>query len=177
MADVTKLLDAAAAGNPRAASELLPHVCDELRKLAAVRLADEKPGQSLQPTALVHEAYLRLVGGQPWDSNGREHFFAAAAEAMRRILINRPRDRHRLKRGGGRTRVALVALAEPATAPDADLLDLHAALDRQLEAALGTPVVWEDREFFLISRPLPDTIERIKRFLAEFRRKHDPGKR
>src|SRR5207344_1646607 len=93
MADVTRILDAAAAGDPRAAAELLPLVYDELRKLAAARLAAEKPGQTLQATALVHEAYLRLVGGaQPQDWNGRGHFFAAAAEAMRRILVNRARD-------------------------------------------------------------------------------------
>ena len=131
MADVTQILSSVAAGDPRAAAELLPLVYDELRKLAAARLADERPGQTLQPTALVHEAYLRLVGGgQPQDWNGRGHVFAAAAEAMRRILINRARDRHRLKRGGGRNRVALDALAESATAPDDALLDLDDALDR-----------------------------------------------
>jgi RNA polymerase sigma factor (TIGR02999 family) len=131
MSAVTHLLDAATAGDPGAAAELLPLVYEELRRLAAARLADEKPGQTLQPTALVHEAYLRLVGGgQPQEWNGRGHFFAAAAEAMRRILINRARDRHRLKRGGGRARVALDALAEPATAPDDDLLALDDALDR-----------------------------------------------
>ena len=131
VADVTQILSAVEAGDPKAAAELLPLVYDELRKLAAARLADEKTGHTLQPTALVHEAYLRLVGdAQPQDWNGRGHFFAAAAEAMRRILINRARDRHRLKRGGGRTRIDLDALAEPATAPDADLIDLDAALDR-----------------------------------------------
>jgi RNA polymerase sigma factor (TIGR02999 family) len=131
MADVTSILTAIEAGDPRAAAELLRLVYDELRKLAAVRLADEKPGQTLQPTDLVHEAYLRLVGGnQPREWNGRGHFFAAAAEAMRRILINRARDRHRLKRGRDCRRVDLDALAEPATAPDADLIDLDAALDR-----------------------------------------------
>src|SRR5581483_292484 len=118
MADATRLLDAAAAGDPRAAAELLPLVYDELRTLAAARLADEKPGQTLQPTALVHEAYLRLVGGsQPQEWGGRGHFFAAAAEAMRRILINRARDKQRHKRGGGRQRVELDALTDPATAP------------------------------------------------------------
>src|SRR5215831_18241781 len=131
MPDVTPILSAIESGDPTAAAELLPLVYDELRKLAAARLADEKPGQTLQATALVHEAYLRLVGdGQPADWNGRGHFFAAAAEAMRRILINRARDRHRLKRGGDRHRVDLDALAEPATAPDAHLLDLDDALDR-----------------------------------------------
>ena len=131
MADVTHLLEAAAAGDRRAAADLLPLVYDELRKLAAARLADETPGQTLQPTALVHEAYLRLVGGsQPQEWNGRGHFFAAAAEAMRRILINRARNKQRLKRGGGRERVELDALADPTTAPDAALLELDDALTR-----------------------------------------------
>jgi RNA polymerase sigma factor (TIGR02999 family) len=129
MNDVTQILSAIEHGDPTAAQQLLPLVYDELRELAAARLADEKSGQTLQPTALVHEAYLRLVGGgQPRDWNGRGHFFAAAAEAMRRILINRARDRHRLKRGGDRGRVDLDALAQPATAPDAQLLDLDDAL-------------------------------------------------
>ena len=131
MNDVTRILSAIEHGDPKAPEQLLPLVYDELRNLAAARLADEKSGQTLQPTALVHEAYLRLVGGSPpGDWNGRGHFFAAAAEAMRRILINRARDRHRLKRGGDRGRVDLDALAEPATAPDAHLLDLDDALDR-----------------------------------------------
>ena len=92
MADVTHILSAIEAGDPQAAAELLPLVYDELRKLAAARLADEKPGQTLQATALVHEAYLRLVGGdQPQHWNGRGHFFAAAAEAMRRILVDSAR--------------------------------------------------------------------------------------
>ncbi len=131
MSEVTQILEAIEAGDPRAASELLPLVYDALRQLAAARLADEKAGQSLQPTALVHEAYLRLVGdGQARDWNGRGHFFAAAAEAMRRILINRARDKNRLKRGGQRNRVDLDAITDPATAPDEDLLDLDEALDR-----------------------------------------------
>ena len=126
----TRLLDAAATGDPRAAAELLPLVYDELRKLAAVRLADEKPGQTLQPTALVHEAYLRLVGGeQLQDWNGRGHFFAAAAEAMRRILVNRARDKVRLKRGGPCRRVALENLSDPAAVSADDLLDLDDALE------------------------------------------------
>src|SRR6185436_489961 len=92
MRDVTRLLDNAAAGDPKAAAELLPLVYDELRKLAAARMAAENPGQTLQATALVHEAYVRLVGGgQPQDWNGRGHFFAAAAEAMRRILVETAR--------------------------------------------------------------------------------------
>src|SRR6187455_765803 len=105
MSDVTRLIDAAAAGDPKAAADLLPLVYDELRKLAAARLAAEAPGQTLQPTALVHEAYLRLVGGaQPDGWNGRGHFFAAAAEAMRRILVDVARRKQSLKGGGGRRR-------------------------------------------------------------------------
>ena len=131
MKEVTRILSGIERGDPRAAEQLLPLIYDELRRLAAQRLAQEKPGQTLQATALVHEAYLRLVDGeeaQRWNSRG--HFFAAAAEAMRRILINRARARHRLKRGGERHRIDFEALAEPATAPDADLLDLDDALDR-----------------------------------------------
>jgi RNA polymerase sigma factor (TIGR02999 family) len=106
MSDVTHILSAIEQGDPHAAEQLLPLVYDELRKLAAQRLAQEKPGQTLQATALVHEAYLRLVGNQRFD--GRGHFFAAAAEAMRRILVNHARDRKRLKRGGGRIRLELL---------------------------------------------------------------------
>ncbi len=129
MSDVTRILSQIESGDPSAAEQLLPLVYDELRKLAAARLAQEKPGQTLQATALVHEAYLRIVGdGQPKDWNGRGHFFAAAAEAMRRILINRARDKRRLKRGGDRERVHFELLTDPATAPDEDLLQLDDAL-------------------------------------------------
>src|SRR6187401_3477203 len=103
VADVTQILNAVERGDPKAAAELLPLVYDELRKLAAARLADERPGQTLQATALVHEAYLRLVGpdpGQPRDWNSRGHFFGAAAEAMRRILVEAARKKGRLRRGG-----------------------------------------------------------------------------
>src|SRR6476661_2224131 len=103
MSDVTRLLEAAQAGNRKAAADLLPLVYDELRKLAAARMAAESPGHTLDATALVHEAYLRLVGDQQFD--GRGHFFAAAAEAMRRVLVDHARDRGRQKRAGGRTRV------------------------------------------------------------------------
>src|SRR5262245_57221635 len=108
MADVTRLLEAAAAGDRQAAADLLPLVYDELRKLAAARLAEEKPGQTLQATALVHDAYLRLVGPADdarWD--GRGHFFAAAAEAMRRILIDNARRKASEKQGGKRQRLDL----------------------------------------------------------------------
>jgi RNA polymerase sigma factor (TIGR02999 family) len=108
MADVTRVLAAIEYGETGAASQLLPLVYDELRKLAAQKMAHEQRGQTLEATALVHEAYLRLVGHEPtkpW--HGRGHFFAAAAEAMRRILIDRARDRRRHKRGGGRRRVRI----------------------------------------------------------------------
>jgi RNA polymerase sigma factor (TIGR02999 family) len=128
MVEITRLLGAAAAGDRQAAADLLPLVYDELRKLAAARMAAEKPGHSLDATGLVHEAYLRLVGDQHFD--GRGHFFAAAAEAMRRVLVNHARDRGRLKRGGGRNRVDLDRLSSPAAATDDDLLELDDALDR-----------------------------------------------
>src|SRR5947199_331641 len=108
MADVTQILAAIVQGNARAAEELLPLVYDELRRLAAQKLAHEQPGQTLQATALVHEAYLRLLGGkQTPDWDGRRHFFAAAAEAMRRILIDRARHKQTHKAGGGRRRLDL----------------------------------------------------------------------
>ena len=119
MSNVSRLLEAAAAGDRHAAADLLPLVYDELRKVAAAWMAAEHPGQTLQPTALVHEAYLRLVGEQRFD--GRGHFFAAAAEAMRRILVNHARDRKRLKRGGGRVRLELLDQAD-SLAEDPDLI-------------------------------------------------------
>ena len=134
MSDVTRLLEAAAAGDRRAAADQLPLVYDELRKLAAARMATEVPGHTLDATALVHEAYLRLIGDQRFD--GRGHFFAAAAEAMRRILVDRARQRGSRKRGGDRHRVALDAGADLAAPDDpaaADLLALDEAL-RQFEA-------------------------------------------
>jgi RNA polymerase sigma factor (TIGR02999 family) len=136
MTDVTHILSAIEQGDPHAAEKLLPLVYDELRRLAAAKLAQEKPGQTLQATALVHEAYLRLVGAgteQPsqerhWESRG--HFFAAAAEAMRRILINQARDKQRIKRGGGRRRVDLSQLAVVDDASPDDLLALDDALQQ-----------------------------------------------
>jgi RNA polymerase sigma factor (TIGR02999 family) len=129
MSDVTLMLEAIAGGNEQAAQELLPIVYDELRRLAAARMAEEKEGLTLQPTALVHEAYLRLTGGDgetKW--SGRGHFFAAAAESMRRILIDNARRRKRLKRGGDRDRVDLDDFATAVTAPGEDLLDVDEAL-------------------------------------------------
>jgi RNA polymerase sigma factor (TIGR02999 family) len=131
VSDVTRILHAIEEGDPHAAEQLLPLVYDELRQLAAAKLAQEKPGQTLQPTALVHEAYLRLVGpagGQLWDSRG--HFFAAAAEAMRRILINRARDRRRLKRGGGWKQLDLQRLMVAEKASDDEVLALDEALEK-----------------------------------------------
>jgi RNA polymerase sigma factor (TIGR02999 family) len=130
MSDVTRILSAIELGEPGAAGALLPLVYDELRKLAAQRLAHERPGQTLDATALVHEAYIRLVGDdpkKPWD--GRGHFFAAAAEAMRRILVDRARDRRRQKRGGGRRRVRIDLDAVLHNPPDDDLLALDDALE------------------------------------------------
>src|SRR5262249_38731063 len=130
MAEVTQILDAAAAGDPRAAADLLPLVYDELRKLAAARLASEKAGQTLQPTALVHEAYVRLVGGdQPRDWNGRGYFFAAAAEAMRRILVEAARRKQGPRRGGPLKRRDLPP-DHPAAEDDSERL---LALDEALE--------------------------------------------
>src|SRR5580704_5067782 len=118
MSDIHNILSAIQQGDPRAAEQLLPLVYDELRKLAAEKLAHEQPGQTLQATALVHEAYLRLVGGkQTNDWDGRRHFFAAAAEAMRRILIDRARHKLTKKAGGGRRRLDLDDI-EPALDDD-----------------------------------------------------------
>src|SRR5262245_15791052 len=119
MSELSRLIEAAREGDPSAASELLPLVYDELRKLAAVKMAAESPGHTLNATALVHEAYLRLVGDQHFD--GRGHFFAAAAEAMRRILINHARDRKRLKRGGEGIRLELLDQAD-SLSEDPDLV-------------------------------------------------------
>ncbi len=128
MTDVTQILCAIEQGDPQAASQLLPLVYDELRKLAAHKMAQEKPGQSLQATALVHEAFLRLVGDQRFD--GRGHFFAAAATAMRRILIERARKKGRRIHGGGRRRQELHPDLCAAHVPDDELLALDAALAR-----------------------------------------------
>jgi RNA polymerase sigma factor (TIGR02999 family) len=128
MSDVTRILQRIESGDPSAAEHLLPLVYDELRKLAAARMAQEKPGQTLQATALVHEAYVRLVGSdaaKQWDSRG--HFFAAASEAMRRILVDNARRKARLKRGGDRRRVDLDSL-EIMAAPGDDVLALDEAL-------------------------------------------------
>ncbi len=128
--DITQVLAAAAAGEPRAAEQLLPLVYEELRRVAARQLVHERPGQTLQATALVHEAYLRLISGgaESWDN--RRHFFAAAAEAMRRILVERARRKRRLRHGGGGRRVEIEADDLPIEEPPVDLLALDEALDR-----------------------------------------------
>jgi RNA polymerase sigma factor (TIGR02999 family) len=131
--EVTSILSEVEHGDPRASERLLPLVYEELRKLAAQKLAQEKPGQTLQATALVHEAYIRLVDTekiQHWNSRG--HFFAAAAEAMRRIVLDRARNKRRLKRGGGGHPLEIDLGKIPDQAPDVDLLALNEALE-QLE--------------------------------------------
>jgi RNA polymerase sigma factor (TIGR02999 family) len=131
MGDLTHIMDAIAQGDRQAAGQLLPQVYDELRRLAAQRLKHESPGQTLDATGLVHEAYLRLVGddpGRPWGNRG--HFFAAAAEAMRRILVEKARQKHRLKRGGGRARVVLDPALIAAPGATDDLLALDEALKK-----------------------------------------------
>jgi len=162
MSDVTRILSKIEAGDPQAAEQLLPLIYDELRKLAAAKLAQEKPGQTLQATALVHEAYVRLVGQSDGERAGRSeveygqqvlpsvapslspsvpaynsrgHFFGAAAEAMRRILIEQARRKKADKRGGGHQRVALIDVAAPDAGPAVDLLALDEALARLEQAA------------------------------------------
>jgi RNA polymerase sigma factor (TIGR02999 family) len=134
MSELTRILNAIERGDGRAIDELLPAVYHELRQLAAQKLSRERPGQTLQATALVHEAYLRLVGEEDQAWKGRTHFFAAAAEAMRRILIENARRKHRLKRGGNRQRVDVDEAEIVIEGPSEDLLALDEALAR-LEAA------------------------------------------
>jgi RNA polymerase sigma factor (TIGR02999 family) len=134
MNDVSSILSAIDQGDPKASAQLLPLVYDELRKLAARKLAQEKPGQTLQATALVHEAYLRLVGGEPtpaWDSRG--HFFAAAAEAMRRILVDNARRKRAEVHGGGRKRVELAEGDWLSRATPDEIVSLDESLSRMAE--------------------------------------------
>ena len=132
MTDVACILSQIESGDPAAADQLLPLVYEELRKLAAFRLAQEKPGQTLQATALVHEAYLRLVGSSDSEKNwnSRGHFFGAAAEAMRRILLNRARDKGRLKREGQRHRLDLEQIELALDAPHEDLIALDDSIEQ-----------------------------------------------
>jgi RNA polymerase sigma factor (TIGR02999 family) len=129
MTDVTRVLNSIGQGDPQAAGQLLPLVYDELRKLAAFKMANEVPGQTLQPTALVHEAWLRVTGGeeQAWD--GRAHFFGAAAEAMRRILIENARRKRALRHGAGQARVDSAEIDIAAPASDEQMLAINEALD------------------------------------------------
>ncbi len=130
MSDVTQLLQAAATGDSRAAAELLPLVYDELRRLAAHRLANERNGHTLQPTALVHEVWLKISRDEQRAWNGRQHFFAAAAEAMRRILVDNARRRLAAKRGAGEVCQDADELEIPAPGPDDQLLAVHEALEK-----------------------------------------------
>jgi RNA polymerase sigma factor (TIGR02999 family) len=130
MSNVTQLLQAAATGDPRAATDLLPLVYDELRRFAAHRLAGERRQHTLQPTALVHEVWLKISGDDKRDWNGRQHFFATAAEAMRRILVDRARRRLAAKRGAGEVCLDADELDIPAPAPDDHLLAVNEALEK-----------------------------------------------
>ena len=128
--DVTRILEALGQGDPTAADELLPLVYQELRKLAAHKMAGQAPGHTLQPTALVHEAWLRLAGNEPGRFAGRAHFFAAAAEAMRHILIDSARRKRALRHGGGQARVDIESIEIAALANDDELLAVHEVLDK-----------------------------------------------
>jgi RNA polymerase sigma factor (TIGR02999 family) len=130
MSDVTRVLEALAHGDPTAADELLPLVYQELRKLAAQKMAGQAPGHTLQPTALVHEAWLRLAGNKPGRFAGRAHFFAAAAEAMRHILIDSARRKRAPCHGGGQVRVDLEKVEIASLAGDDELLAVHEVLDK-----------------------------------------------
>jgi RNA polymerase sigma factor (TIGR02999 family) len=154
MSEVTRILSAIERGDPQAASQLLPLVYDELRKLAAAKLAREAPGQTLQATALVHEAYLRLVDvekAQHWNSRG--HFFAAAAEAMRRILVDNARRKQSKKRGGDRARLDLDRLAPATSERFDDVLDIDAALAGLAEADAQAAELVKLRYFAGLSVP------------------------
>jgi RNA polymerase sigma factor (TIGR02999 family) len=129
MSDVTHILDAAARGEPKAAEELLPLVYDELRRVATSKMSHEPAGHTLQATALVHEAWLRLVGSDQQSWQNRAHFFGAAAEAMRRILIERARQRQALRRGGGQVRISDTAVEIAAPEQDDEILKVHEALN------------------------------------------------
>ncbi|MHC4326257.1 MAG: sigma-70 family RNA polymerase sigma factor [Planctomycetota bacterium] len=130
MSDVTRILAAIEQGDARAADQLLPAVYQELRRLAAQKMSKEPPGQTLQATALVHEAYIRLFGAEAQNFSGRTHFFAAAAEAMRRILIDNARRKQRLKRGGDRQKIDFNDIEPAVEAPSDDLIALDEALVR-----------------------------------------------
>jgi RNA polymerase sigma factor (TIGR02999 family) len=159
MSEVTQILERVEHGDPKAAEELLPLVYDELRKLAAHRMAKEAPGQTLQPTALVHEAWIKLVGPGTQAWSGRGHFFGAAAEAMRRILIDRARKRKRERHGHGLQRIDLDQVDVAATADDDMLLRVSEALDKLAAEAPDKAQLVKLRYF--AGLPIPDAAEAL----------------
>ena len=159
MSDVTQLLSAIDAGDPKAADQLLPLVYEELRKLAAAKMAQEKPGQTLQATALVHEAWLRLAGSQQQQWRGRSHFFGAAAEAMRRILIDKARQKASLKRGADQPQEELHESQIAMTAPADEILAVHDALDAlSAEDATAAEVV---KLRYFVGMTIPEIAEAL----------------
>ena len=159
MSDVTRILERARAGDLQAADELLPLVYDELRRLAAAKMAHEVPGQTLQPTALVHEAWLRLGGDSQPTWQNRAHFLGAAAEAMRRILIDKARSKARLKRGGGEPLEEIHESRIEMPAPADEILAVHAALDRlAAEDAVSAQVV---KLRYFIGMSMPEVAEAL----------------
>jgi RNA polymerase sigma factor (TIGR02999 family) len=160
MSDVTQLLGAIDAGNPKAAAQLLPLVYDELRRLAAVKMSHEKQGHTLQPTALVHEAWLRLAGSNQQQWRGRSHFFAAAAEAMRRILIDKARQKASMKRGPGQPLEELHESRIEMAAPSDEILAVHEALDAlSAEDATAAEVV---KLRYFVGMTIPEIAEALE---------------
>jgi len=159
MSDLSCILERAQAGNPKAAEELLPLVYDQLRKLASHKMANQPPGQTLQPTALVHEAWLRLVGGGERHWNSRGHFFAAAAEAMRRILIEAIRRKQSQQRGGNWQRIELDESTLVLERPASEMLDIDAALEKLgREDALAADLV---KLRYFVGFTLPEAAEAL----------------
>ena len=168
MSDVTQILQQIESGDPSAAEHLLPLVYDELRKLAAARMSQESPDHTLQATALVHEAYVRLVDNDQvrhWNSRG--HFFGAAAEAMRRILINRARDKQRVKRGSGRTRVDLDRLQLSVDFPGDVLMEINEALEQLAAEDAPSAELVKLRFFAGLSHSEAANVQGISRRVAD----------
>jgi len=160
MSDVTQLLGAIDAGDPKAAEQLLPLVYEELRRLAAAKMAHEKPGQTLQATALVHEAWLRLAGSDQQQWRGRAHFFGAAAEAMRRVLIDKARQKASLKRGQEQTPEELHESQIEMTAPTDEIMAVHDALDAlAAEDATAAEVV---KLRYFVGMTIPEIAEALE---------------
>lgn len=157
--DLTQMLQAAEAGDPRAAEALLPLIYDQLRELAAHKMAKEQAGQTLQPTALVHEAWLKLTREKAQEWNSRRHFFAAAAEAMRRILIDRARKKNRVRHGKGLERIDVAAIDMAATATDQQLLAVDEAVQR-LESESPKRAALVKLRFF-VGLSIPDAAEAL----------------